>query len=475
MEEDVGDTILSSNLHDIDDSSTFSLSLLTTNIITEDVTSPKPPLQVNELLQNGILVETKKGVEWMSLTDALTSGVGGLNLSVEDFQNVSHFLIASPPTPPSSVSSLSDSASAYPRIINPQKLECILETCESSSLDEGDADVELVSTETEVVDSPLPPPFPSTSSSLTATSESNNSDSSIYSNKPPTQGKRKGGWPKGRKRKPEVEHRPPKAPSTGYVLYLNEKRKLYKELPFPEVTKLLGNEWTKLSPPEKKVYLDKAEIDKKRYREELKVYRKSDAYQSYLRRKRVKSLQANGTEESDIATDATDEIDEEEEDNDVLYCRVCDQWFTTLHNKREHLNGRQHFQAVEQSGLLADNDSAVNSGLSLDESSLDGVPSSLAPTTNNVITSPPPPLTMDDNIASVVRTMIEQNKEIQLLRSKMKSLQEKRLKLKKEYAQLKQKESNLCRSLQKNMLSTKETEKSIRSIWSVPALYLPAE
>ncbi|XP_026687454.1 uncharacterized protein LOC108253859 [Diaphorina citri] len=467
MEEDVGDTLLTSNLHDIDDSSTFSLSLLTSNIISEDATSPKPPLQVNELLQNGILVETKKGVEWMSLTDALTSGVGGLNLSVEDFQNVSHLLISSPP---SSVSSLSDSTSAYPRIINPQKLECILETCESSSLDEGDADVELVSTETEVVDSPLPPPFPSTSSSLTATSESNNSDSSIYSNKPPTQFKRKGGWPKGRKRKPEVEHRPPKAPSTGYVLYLNEKRKLYKDLPFPEVTKLLGNEWSKLSLPEKKVYLDRAEVDKKRYREELKVYRKSDAYQSYLRRKRVKSLQANGTEESDIATDATDEIDEEEEDNEELYCRVCDQWFTTLHNKREHLNGRQHFQAVEQSGHLAVNES--NSCLSLDESSLDAAPSRTLP---NQLPPSPPPLTMEDNIASVVRTMIDQNKEIQLLRSKMKSLQEKRLKLKKEYAQLKQRESNLCRSLQKTLHSTEETEKSIRSIWSVPALYLPTE
>ncbi|KAI5692265.1 hypothetical protein M8J75_012080 [Diaphorina citri] len=120
MEEDVGDTLLTSNLHDIDDSSTFSLSLLTSNIISEDATSPKPPLQVNELLQNGILVETKKGVEWMSLTDALTSGVGGLNLSVEDFQNVSHLLISSPP---SSVSSLSDSTSAYPRIINPQDEE----------------------------------------------------------------------------------------------------------------------------------------------------------------------------------------------------------------------------------------------------------------------------------------------------------------------------------------------------------------
>lgn len=50
--------------------------------------------------------------------------------------------------------------------------------------------------------------------------------------------KKKGGWPKGRKRKPESENRPPKAPSTGYVFYLNEKRKLpiFKDVPFHEVS-----------------------------------------------------------------------------------------------------------------------------------------------------------------------------------------------------------------------------------------------
>lgn len=53
------------------------------------------------------------------------------------------------------------------------------------------------------------------------------------------QQKKRGGWPKGRKRKPELsEMRPPKAPATGYVLYLNEKRKQYKDVPFPEVKEL---------------------------------------------------------------------------------------------------------------------------------------------------------------------------------------------------------------------------------------------
>lgn len=49
--------------------------------------------------------------------------------------------------------------------------------------------------------------------------------------------KKRGGWPKGRKRKPEVKHeiRPPKAPATGYVLFLNERRKDYRDMPFTEV------------------------------------------------------------------------------------------------------------------------------------------------------------------------------------------------------------------------------------------------
>lgn len=49
--------------------------------------------------------------------------------------------------------------------------------------------------------------------------------------------KKRGGWPKGRKRKPEIrsEIRPPKAPATGYVIFLNEKRKDYRDMPFTEV------------------------------------------------------------------------------------------------------------------------------------------------------------------------------------------------------------------------------------------------
>lgn len=123
------------------------------------------------------------------------------------------------------------------------------------------------------------------------------------------QKKGRGGWPKGRKRKPELLNLPPKAPATGYNLYLNEQRKTFKDssLAFHEITKIIGNKWSSLTLEEKKPYLEKAEEDKKRYREELRQYRQSDAYRAYLTKKRKKRLQNNVLSESDM--DATDDFD----------------------------------------------------------------------------------------------------------------------------------------------------------------------
>lgn len=72
----------------------------------------------------------------------------------------------------------------------------------------------------------------------------------------------------------------------------------------------------------------------------------------------------------------------QEEDNEELYCRTCDQWFHNLHNKREHLQGKQHLQSVagditrelasEAEGIATTSTMSLNT--SLDESSLDGMP-----------------------------------------------------------------------------------------------------
>nr|XP_045614852.1 uncharacterized protein LOC123768404 isoform X1 [Procambarus clarkii] len=161
--------------------------------------------------------------------------------------------------------------------------------------------------------------------------------------------KRRGGWPKGRKRKPELPGaKPPKAPLTAYVLFLNERRKYYKEahpeLSFGSVTKLLGAEWSAMTGEQKAAFVTRSEQDKRRYRNELQAYRQSHDYQLLLRKKRIKNVIRRGGTTTEESSDFTDEIDDD--DSEELYCRICDQLFTSLHNKREHLYGKQHLQAI---------------------------------------------------------------------------------------------------------------------------------
>ncbi|PNJ18120.1 HMG20B isoform 8 [Pongo abelii] len=92
---------------------------------------------------------------------------------------------------------------------------------------------------------------------------------------------KKRGWPKGKKRK-KILPNGPKAPVTGYVRFLNERREQIRtrhpDLPFPEITKMLGAEWSKLQPTEKQRYLDEAEREKQQYMKELRAYQQSEAY-----------------------------------------------------------------------------------------------------------------------------------------------------------------------------------------------------
>ncbi|KAM4549346.1 SWI/SNF-related matrix-associated actin-dependent regulator of chromatin subfamily E member 1-related isoform 1-T2 [Odontesthes bonariensis] len=98
----------------------------------------------------------------------------------------------------------------------------------------------------------------------------------------PQEEPKKRGWPKGKKRK-KVLPNGPKAPVTGYVRFLNERREhmraRYPDLPFPEITKRLGAEWTRLAPTDKKRYLEEAEREKMQYAQELKEYQQTEAYQ----------------------------------------------------------------------------------------------------------------------------------------------------------------------------------------------------
>ncbi|XP_037689263.1 high mobility group protein 20A isoform X1 [Choloepus didactylus] len=100
---------------------------------------------------------------------------------------------------------------------------------------------------------------------------------------------KRGGWSKGRKRKkPLRDSNAPKSPLTGYVRFMNERREQLRakrpEVPFPEITKMLGNEWSKLPPEEKQRYLDEADRDKERYMKELEQYQKTEAYKVFSRK-----------------------------------------------------------------------------------------------------------------------------------------------------------------------------------------------
>ncbi|XP_053741551.1 high mobility group protein 20A isoform X3 [Synchiropus splendidus] len=100
---------------------------------------------------------------------------------------------------------------------------------------------------------------------------------------------RRGSWTKGRKRKkPMKDRNAPKAPLTGYVRFMNDRREQLRaerpDVPFPEITRMLGNEWSKLPPEEKQRYLDEAERDKERYMRELEEYQKTEAYKLFTRK-----------------------------------------------------------------------------------------------------------------------------------------------------------------------------------------------
>ncbi|RZF45042.1 hypothetical protein LSTR_LSTR002003 [Laodelphax striatellus] len=513
----------------IDDNRIYSASYAESLVINDHIETGS---EANDLLKNGILIETREGVKLLSLTDALSSG---LNLSVEDIHNVATQLLSNQPSglldvqpkPLESISEVADEIVSHPILLEDfghhflvndgirknvtdlkKKTRNVSSTitsgdsvtqassplaeafknafCDDAGLKqevkneasrsrnvnipyspEAYVDVilnENVNNENQqsyAVDkfSENPPlniltpeeSVSESSSAIVGVSESANSDSSVQSCHDKV--RRKGGWPKGRKRKPELyENRPPKAPATGYVFYLNEKRKLHKNVPFPEVTKLLGNEWSNLSLEEKRAYLECAEVDKRRYREELRAYRKSEAYQSYLRRKRLKSLQANGTEESDV--ELTDE-----EDNEELYCRVCDQWFVTLHNKKEHLHGRQHFQNISQFQANC-RDGRVSS---LDESSLDGSPvdkSWKASSSNEAST-------MSDAIVTVFQLQADREKEIQYLKQRLKNQVNQYLNFNRIIKQLELEEHRLNRELDKQKRFKQETERKISKLWEV--------
>ncbi|XP_046403596.1 SWI/SNF-related matrix-associated actin-dependent regulator of chromatin subfamily E member 1-related-like isoform X2 [Ischnura elegans] len=112
-----------------------------------------------------------------------------------------------------------------------------------------------------------------------------------------TDGKVRVIWPKGKKRKKtQRDATAPRQPLTGYVRFLNDRREKARaenpNLPFPEITRLLALEWSKLDAADKQEYLDAAEVDRERYLEELNAYKQTEAYRIFTQKQQEKKAAA---------------------------------------------------------------------------------------------------------------------------------------------------------------------------------------
>lgn len=70
----------------------------------------------------------------------------------------------------------------------------------------------------------------------------------------------------------------PKRPSTPYVFFMNEKRgdikKKHPDLDFSECSKMIAQQWKSLPENEKQKYMEMADKDKGRYRQEKEEFEK---------------------------------------------------------------------------------------------------------------------------------------------------------------------------------------------------------
>ncbi|XP_054994353.1 uncharacterized protein LOC101537141 isoform X2 [Sorex araneus] len=151
--------------------------------------------------------------------------------------------------------------------------------------------------------------------------------------------KRKGGWPKGKKRRPASDHPVPHAPSTGYVLFLNEQRTQlqaqHPDLPFPEITRMLAAQWAQLSWEQKQKYMSEADEDKPRCVRELPAPQGSEASQAF------QLAPPGGAAGSEPHSEGLSFSTAERAEGSGPHCRTCSWALSSPHSKKEYLLGRQ--------------------------------------------------------------------------------------------------------------------------------------
>ncbi|KAL5021066.1 hypothetical protein ScPMuIL_000221 [Solemya velum] len=295
--------------------------------------------------------------------------------------------------------------------------------------------------------------------------------------------KRKGGWPKGKKRKYTAETNAPRAPLTGYVLYAIERRQEIKEsnpeIPFAEVTKILGQEWSTMGIDKKQKYLRDAEADKKRYVDELKLFQQSDTYQNFLKKKKLKGLCCQETPGLETEEGYGSLIDLEDDSLNELYCRVCNQYFSSLHNKKEHMFGRQHLQAITgefQKDLQQQTDEqqilTSNSLISEDmnNDSVNSLSDVTDPSTGNSHKLSPP-VDIQEFVHQFLHKNMEREYEIIQLRRSLKTVEDDSSRLCKQIQELKEYETKLEQDIEKLKAYEAPLAAQIDGLKMVPTLF----
>ncbi|KAM7314912.1 high mobility group protein 20A [Ixodes scapularis] len=133
--------------------------------------------------------------------------------------------------------------------------------------------------------------------------------------------KKKSKWPKVKKRKKAARDvNAPEKPLTGYVRFLNDRRERVRAdnptANFPDITKILANEWSKLEPTDKQKYLDEAEKDRERYTKEMEQYQQTEAYKLFTKKKHEKKTK--GVEETAANGPAAEAASEDSRKDDGL-------------------------------------------------------------------------------------------------------------------------------------------------------------
>ena len=94
--------------------------------------------------------------------------------------------------------------------------------------------------------------------------------------------------PKRKKRYPKSKGAP-KHPLSSYTHFLNDHRERVREdspdMSNKELNKKLASEWSQLGQEEKQKYVERADLDKKRYHHEFLEYQKTDNYKEFISQK----------------------------------------------------------------------------------------------------------------------------------------------------------------------------------------------